>query len=75
MTAAELHREMHTFLLENGWTREDPGSGWYWTPQRTCVIGFGEAVQDQLIESGIDVRQNPQVVIEPPPITGGGDGG
>lgn len=64
MTLAEvrlhaLHEAMVAFLYENGWTREEPGSGWFWHQSYGEECTLGDAVQTELERHSIDTREEP----------------
>ena len=45
-----------TYLIENGWRREEPGSGWWWKDEAESEETLGGALEAQLDVDGIDQR-------------------
>jgi hypothetical protein len=61
VSGAELYAAMVDYLEENGWHREEPGSGWWLHSGYAYEETIGRAVEEQLREDGIDTRYEPAV--------------
>lgn len=60
MSGAELYRAMCDYLTQNGWYRDEPGSGWWWHSQYGEEGTVGDAVEQQFDVERIDTRMEPQ---------------
>jgi hypothetical protein len=58
MSAAELYATLCAYVQSHGWTREEPGSGW-WLHSGGNDAMLGEAVDSCLSFDGIDTRTEP----------------
>jgi hypothetical protein len=60
VSGAKLYAAMCEYLAQNGWQREEPGSGW-WFHDKFDEGTIGDAVFQQLEADNIDTRMEPQV--------------
>ncbi len=44
------------YLIENGWRRQEQGSGWWWKDEAEAESTLGGALEQQLDMDGIDQR-------------------
>lgn len=64
MTANELYQAVCKYLYDNGWMREEYGSGWFWKQgHEECLIGT--ALDFQLLQDNIELRDEPSGLQSP----------
>jgi hypothetical protein len=57
VTIEDLYDLMCRYLIDNGWTRQEEGSGWWWKEDAPEGEGtIGGAVEQQLDLDGLDTR-------------------
>lgn len=56
MSGPEVYAAMCAYVADNGWRREKPGSGWWWSDNGDEAT-IGEAVEKCFDAAGLDTRQ------------------
>jgi hypothetical protein len=57
---SDLYTDVCQYLKEAGWVREERGSGWWWSENNPELVQMGEALDQQLLADGIDLRVEPR---------------